>query len=209
MLELLRRRVRGLVKLIEKSKRIIVYTDLQDELGDLSAVELRGVNIGTNYERFRAKARAYLRDHEDHVALQKLRRNRQLTALDLAVLEQMLIDSGAGDQDDIARARQESEGFGLFVRSLVGLDRAAATEAFSRFLADTTYTAPQIHFVGLIVQHLTENGLMAADRLYESPFTDTAPQGPEGLFTTTDINNIIAVLDTVRANAIPEDTHVA
>jgi type I restriction enzyme R subunit len=46
---------------------------------------------------------------------------------------------------------------------------------------------------------------MAADRLYESPFTDTAPQGPEGLFMTTDINNI-AVLDTVRANAIPEDT---
>ena len=42
-----------------------------------------------------------------------------------------------------------------FVRSLVGLDRASATEAFSRFLADTTYTAPQFHFVGLIVQHLT------------------------------------------------------
>jgi type I restriction enzyme R subunit len=209
MLELLRRRIRGLVKLIEKSKRVIVYTDLQDQLGELSPVELRGVNIGTNYERFRAKARNYLREHEDHVALQKLRLNRQLTSTDLAALEQMLIDSGTGDQDDITRARHESEGLGLFVRSLVGLDRAAATEAFGRFLVGTTYTAPQIHFVSLIVQHLTENGLMAADRLYESPFTETAPQGPESLFTATDIDSIIAVLDAVRAHAVPEDYDAA
>ena len=65
--------------------------------------------------------------------------------------------------NDIARAREESEGFGLFVWSLIGLDRTAATEAFSKFLADTTYTAAQIHFIGLIVEHLTENGLIRLD----------------------------------------------
>jgi type I restriction enzyme, R subunit len=48
---------------------------------------------------------------------------------------------------DCARAAEESHGLGLFVRSLVGLDRAAATEAFSAFLADTTYTPAQIDFV--------------------------------------------------------------
>jgi type I restriction enzyme R subunit len=36
MLELLRRRVRALVRLIERSKRAIIYTDLQDELGERS-----------------------------------------------------------------------------------------------------------------------------------------------------------------------------
>jgi type I restriction enzyme R subunit len=40
---------------------------------------MRGLNVGTNYERFRAKARVYLREHESHVAVQKLRRNKQLT----------------------------------------------------------------------------------------------------------------------------------
>jgi type I restriction enzyme R subunit len=119
------------VALIEKSKRTIVYTDLQDELGELSPVELRGVHVGTDYERFRLKARAYLREHGDHIALHKLRRNRQLTPKDLRSLEQMLLDRGAGDATDVARAGDEAHGLGPFIRSLVGLDRQAATDAFS------------------------------------------------------------------------------
>lgn len=49
--------------------------------------------------------------------------NKQLTAHDLAPLEQMLLVSGAGREADIDAAAQQSEGLGLFVRSLVGLDR--------------------------------------------------------------------------------------
>ena len=87
MLEHARRRVRGLVKLLEKRKRAIVYTDFTDDLGHIAEVELRGIRRGTGYERFRAKARVYLREHEDHVALQKLRRNLPLTPTDLDELD--------------------------------------------------------------------------------------------------------------------------
>ena len=48
-----------------------------------------------------------------------------------------------------------------------------------------TLTANQIEFVNLIVDHLTEHGVMDAALLYESPFTDLTPQGPDGLFTST------------------------
>jgi type I restriction enzyme R subunit len=61
MLEYARRRVRGLVKLLDKRQRAIVYTDFTDELGEVEQVELRGVHIGTDYARFRDKVRAYLR----------------------------------------------------------------------------------------------------------------------------------------------------
>lgn len=206
MLELARRRIRGLVRFIEKAKRAIVYTDFQDELGGGTIVDLPGVSVGTNWERFRAKARAYLRDHEDNIALQRLRRNRPLTGSDLSTLEQMLVDSGAGTAEDIATASEEAHGLGLFVRSLVGLDRQAAMEAFSHFLGGSTYSAAQIHFVNLIVQHLTDNGQMEARRLYESPFTDTAPQGPDILFKEHEIEDIILILDQVRANAGPNAT---
>ena len=57
----------------------------------------------------------------------------------------------------------------------MGLDLAAATEVISQFLAGTTYSAAQIHFVQLIIQHLTENGLMQAERLYESRLPTTHP----------------------------------
>ena len=45
----------------------------------------------------------------------------------------MLIESGVGGTEELAKAKRESEGLGLFVRSLVGLERAVAKEAFDRF----------------------------------------------------------------------------
>ena len=43
---------------------------------------------------------------------------------------------------------------------------------------------------------------MSAALLYESPFTDLTPQGPEGLFTSSQVDALMAVLDQVRATAI-------
>jgi len=78
MLELLRRRIRLLVRLVPKARRFLVYTDFADQLGDAAEVTLSGISVGTDIQRFEAKVRVYLRAHEDHVALQKLRRNRAL-----------------------------------------------------------------------------------------------------------------------------------
>lgn len=203
MLERARRRVRGLVRLLERRRRAIIYTDFIDELGDPAEVELSDVAVGTDFERFREKARAYLRSHLDHIALQKLRRNRPLTATDIAELERMLTEAGIGDVSDIARAGEESHGFGRFVRSLVGLDRSAATEALSGFIAGRALGANQLDFVQMVVDHLTENGVMDPGSLYEAPFTTVAPQGPEGIFPSNDVDELIAAIDAVRANATP------
>jgi len=114
----------------------------------------------------------------------------------------MLGESGVGGPEDIARAKTESQGLGLFVRSLVGLDREAAKEALAGFLSGKTLTANQIEFVNLIVDHLTEHGVMDAALLYESPFTDITPQGPDGLFTSLQVDELVAVLDRVRITAV-------
>ncbi|WP_448510348.1 DEAD/DEAH box helicase family protein [Immundisolibacter sp.] len=201
MLEAMRRRLRDLIKLIEKGKRKPIYTDFEDEMGAETAVELPGLSQGTDDAKFRARARAFLRAHQDHVAIHKLRTNRALTAADLAELERMLAESGVGDAQTIARASAAAQGLGLFVRSLVGLDREAAKEAVGDFLAGKTLGGNQIEFVNLIVDHLTEHGVMDAALLYESPFTDLAPQGPERLFSEPQINEIVAVLAQVRAAA--------
>ena len=154
--------------------------------------------VGTDFERFRAKARAFLRAHQDRLALQKLRRNQALTATDLEELERLLLEAG-GSWADIAKAREESAGLGAFVRSLVGLDRAAAKALFNEFLSTGTATANQIEFLNLLIDHLTEQGVMDAARLYESPFTDLSPAGPEALFSNAQVDRIVAVLDDVRA----------
>ncbi len=202
MLEVVRRRLRDLVQLIDKQKRKPIYTDFEDEMGAEIGVELPGFTVGVSFEKFRANAQSFLRAHQDHVAIHKLRMNKALTAADLAELERMLAQSGIGGPEDISRAKATSHGLGLFVRSLVGLNREAAKEALAGFLAGKTLSANQIEFVNLIVNHLTEHGVMEASLLYESPFTDLTPHGPDGLFSSAQVDELMGVLKRVRAMAI-------
>jgi type I restriction enzyme R subunit len=46
---------------------------------------------------------------------------------------------------------------------------------------------------------------MEVARLYESPFTDRAPTGPDYLFTDPEVDAMILVLDDVRKHALAED----
>jgi type I restriction enzyme, R subunit len=202
MLEVMRRRLRGLVQLIDKRQRKPVYTDFEDLIGSEVDVVLAGFAVGTNEAKFRAKAQAFLRQHVDHIVIAKLRGNKALTASDLEELERILMESGAGDPDQVRRAADESEGLGLFVRSLVGLDRDAAKDAMSAFTAGKTLSANQLEFLNLVVDHLTHHGVMEPARLYEPPFTDLAPRGPEGLFQPVDVDDLLRVLEAVRANAV-------
>jgi type I restriction enzyme R subunit len=119
----------------------------------------------------------------------------------LTELEKMLLEAG-GTQSQIDEAKEQSHGLGIFIRSLVGLDREAAIQAFSDFINGTTSTANQIEFVNLIVQELTQNGVMEADRLFQSPFTDLNAQGPLGIFPATRVSQIVEVLNQIRERAV-------
>ena len=202
MLETLRRRLRGLVQLIDKRQRKSVYTDFEDLMGVESDVALPGFSVGTDEAKFRAKVQAFLRQHFDHVVIAKLRMNKSLTASDLGELERLLGESGAGGPEDVRRAGDEARGLGLFVRSLVGMDRSAAKDALAAFTKGKTFTANQLEFVNLIVDHLTEHGMMEPERLYESPFTDLMPRGPDGLFEQVDLDKLMRALEAVRASAV-------
>jgi type I restriction enzyme R subunit len=204
MLELARLRIRGLARFIEKTTRNPIYSDFEDVLGEGVEVVLPRATPGTNFERFRAKAEAYLGEHLDNLALQRLRRNKQLTPEDLTELEQMLVASG-GQQVDIAWATEQGGGLGIFVRSLVGLDRAAAIEAFESYLDGTRFSADQVGFVNLIVDELTRNGVMEPGRLFESPYTDHAPTGPDYFFPDADVEVIVDTLHHIKQTAVPEE----
>lgn len=200
MLENARKRLRALVKLIEKAKRKVVYTDFEDEIGDGTAIDLPEVANGLDMAKFKDKARQFLKANESHVSLQRLRRNQALTASDIVELERMLIAAG-GSKELIQKAAEQSHGLGMFIRSLVGLDREAAMQAFSDFIRGTNASPDQIEFINLVIEELTANGVMEPDRLYQTPYIDISPQGPDGLFPSARVDQLFKVLADIRRSA--------
>lgn len=193
-LEEVRLRLRELVHLIEKRKRNVVYTNFQDELGELEEIELGGASNGhVDLVRYREKIRLYLADHQDHSTIQRLRRNKQLTALDLPELERILMESGLGSREDLDRAA--TEGLGVYVRSLVGLDREAVEEA----LTGTTLASQQLDFLQVLTAHLVENGKVAPAALFDSPYNELAPSGPDMLFGDDRVVTLFGILRTIES----------
>lgn len=200
MLEVMRLRLRGLVRFVEKTAQNPVYTDFEDTLVDPKEIDLPQATAGINWDRFRAKAQDYLRAHEDHVALQRLRRNKPLTDDDLDSLGTMLVQAGGDQNVDVAWITERAGALGPFIRSLVGLDRAAVNEAFSAFLDSSKFSEKQIRFVSTVVDELTANGVMEPARLYESPYLD---YGQVDAIFPTEYELIVDTLREVNANAMP------
>lgn len=200
MLETLRHRLRALIKLIEVRRRPVVYTDFEDRIGEGVTVALPVAAVATDMDRFRAKARSFLEQNANHVAVLKLRRAEQLTPTDLDELERIFLEAGVGDAGVLDNIRS-GEGLGLFVRSLVGMDRAAAKAAFASFQAGRTLSASQLEFLNLIIDHLAERGCIHASALYESPFTDFDSSGLSGVFPQGDAAVVISIVRDLTQRA--------
>ncbi|MCK0439538.1 DEAD/DEAH box helicase family protein [Gordonia alkaliphila] len=202
MLESARTTLRSLVGLLERKQRVQVYSDFTDTFtGEVGEVDMPISVTGTDRSRFLAKVRSYLLDRPEHLALRKLRSGSPLTDADLASLQQLLDASGLGSNDDFANEVNAAQGLGRFIRSLVGLDRTAVNGLFTEFVSDTNATAEQIDFVGQIVDYLTRNGEMDPGRLYEPPFTDTAPQGPNQVFDLDRLRDLVSRIEEVNRAA--------
>jgi type I restriction enzyme, R subunit len=130
-----RLRLRGLVPLLDKKDRKIVYTDFEDEVLGIRDEEVIAMPkmTGAQYEK---KVCDYLRSHLNHLVIHRLRSNQPLTETDLQGLETALAEIGEDDGETLLSgllARSGAPSLVWFVRSLVGMDRAAAQAAFHSY----------------------------------------------------------------------------
>ena len=150
-------------------------------------------------KNYKAKAEFYVRQHQDNIAIAKLKTNQPLTEMDVESLEQILWKE-VGSKDDYEKEYGHKP-LGEFVREIVGLDMNAAKEAFSEFLNDINLDSRQIYFVNQIVEYIVHNGMMKdLSVLQESPFTDKG--SVVELFTDLTVwMGIRKVIDRINANA--------
>ncbi|MDE0853158.1 MAG: DEAD/DEAH box helicase family protein [Nevskia sp.] len=202
MIETLRKKLRGLIQFIDRTSIKPVYSALQDEIGAASEVALKDFSTGINLSQYRRKVEAYIRANENHLVIAKLRFNRPLTPTDLSELERFVYES-----EVVGGREQFVQGFGadrpltLFIRSLVGLDRNAAKEAFGQFLDANRYSSQQIRFVEMIIERLTQKGVVEPAQLYEPPFTAIHHLGVDGAFADADAQKLVDVLNDFKKTA--------
>ena len=195
--EHIRENLRDLVKYIPYSKHVY-ETNFTDEVLSMEWHESELEN--DDLQNYKAKAEFYVRQHQDHLVIAKLKKNVPLTQLDVETLEKILW-SEVGTREDY-EAEYGKKPLGEFVREIVGLDMNAAKEAFAQYLNDTTLDSRQIYFVNQIVEYIVHNGLMKdLSVLQEPPFTD---QGSVvELFTDLTVwLGIRAVINRINSNAV-------
>lgn len=196
--EYIREELRSLMKYIPEKESVKYMTDFTDDIlnmtwndSDLDNDEL------ANYK---AKAEYYVRQHQDTLAIAKLKTNRSLTETDVKTLQEILW-SELGTKEDYEKEYGEKP-LGEFVREIVGLDMNAAKEAFAGYLDETNLDSRQIYFVNQIVEYIVHNGMMKdLSVLQEPPFTDRGSVAE--IFTDMNVwLGIRNVIEQINTNAV-------
>ena len=166
--EYIRENLRDLVKYIPK-RRIKYITNFDEEILNVEWNDSELEN--DDLKNYKAKAEYYIRQHQDEYVIAKLRKNIPLNEDDIKTLENILWSEVGSKKEYEAEYGQKP--LGELVREIVGLDMAAAKEAFAEYLNSVNLDANQIYFVNQIIEYIVHNGILKDFTvLQEPPFTD-------------------------------------
>ncbi len=203
MLEEIRKSLRDLIIFIDKEVRPIIYTKFIDEVRPDEVRDFGGFAYQIELKQYKKKVEQYIREHDTHITIHKLKNNRQITPSDLSELEKLLFNADEiEDKKKFEQAFGHQDKLGLFIRQLVGLDRQAAIQAFDAYLNNNNFSASQIRFINKIIDYLTQNGVMNPRMLYEPPFTEIHDDGIDGIFQDDKVDNIIGTIQKIEKNAV-------
>jgi len=193
--------LRDLMKYLDKESRVNITTNFEDTI-DMDGVhepDVLGTHVGL--QSYRDRVESYVRNHKEHVVIQKLKSNKPITEMDLQALEGILFAGEIGTKQDYINNYGEKP-LGEFIRGIVGLDKVAMQDAFSGFIQAGNLRADQITFINNIIDYLSTNGTIDPKMLFEPPFTFVHQGGLSGMFDDADAGKVIQLIDSVNENAL-------
>jgi len=181
---------------IEDDKKKLVYTNLLDTV--MKVTEGNPLAYGEDFADYKLKVNRYIEKNENHIAIYKLRHNKQLTMSDYQSLEKLL-QGELGTVKDYKQAFGDAP-LGLLVRKIAKLDYQAAIEIFSEFINDQSLSQEQIVFVKKIVDYVVQNGYVESiSELLKPPFDK--PNSFIKLFDQTKQKRIVDLVAKIKENA--------
>ena len=101
----------------------------------------------------------------------------------------------------VAEARASADLAGARAPIFLGGAVCLASAAFGALAGVGSLSASQLHFIDLIINYLTERGIIDPSLLYESPFTDVSDQGLSGVFPAERSAEVLEIVRRIRATA--------
>ena len=58
----------------------------------------------------------------------------------------------------------------------------------------------QIQFLDMLQNYIAKNGAIELEKLYDQPFTSISSEGVDGVFSDTEIDDLIAIVERFQPN---------
>lgn len=197
-LDMVREEIRDLIQYLPKKEQKIYTTNFDEEV--LEEKEGESLLLGNELTNYKKRVESYLKEHQDNLAVYKLRNNKKITESDLKELERVLWKE-LGTKAEYEKEYGDTP-VGKLVRKIVGTSRIAVNEAFSEFLTEEKLNVNQMRFVRLIVDYIVLNGNIEDNSVFTlEPFKSS------GSITTIfkddlqSAKRILSIVEMIRKNS--------
>jgi type I restriction enzyme R subunit len=157
------------MKFLVGEKGTTFTVDIEDEIIDGGIAP--GIPIVTSYKQ---RVFDYLAVNlNTNETIQKILHIEKLEHKDILELEALLWNQlgTKEDYDKYVQNRFSGGNVAVFIRSIVGVDRAIAVEKFSQFITNNSLNSQQQEYVKTIINYVCENGDITREVIAnESPF---------------------------------------
>ena len=184
--------------------------DLEDKI---ISIKEKNIHIfGSVYLNSKEKFQKYLDNNKNLLSIKKLRNNIELDAEDLKELKQLLYSNEEVDLESLKNENNseiekissvygKNESFGIFIRSLVGLDREAINREFSEFLNTEKFNSNQIELINLIIENIVKYGAYSKNEIPKLS-NDILGKSIFNIFTNeNDLQKIVDIINKINSNA--------
>jgi type I restriction enzyme R subunit len=184
------------------------HLDLVDELHKKEWVEFGPQHEAVSITRYREMVEALIAElTENNSVLQKIKSGEGISSLEAKELAELLHEEHPHITEDLLRQvyRNRKAHFIQFIRHILGIEVLQSfpdevNAAFNQFIrAHTTLGGRQLEFLNLLKNFIIEREKVEKKDLINAPFTVIHPQGIRGVFSSTEITEILQLTERLAA----------
>ncbi len=143
--------------------------------------------------QYRLRVKRFIREHQNHMTIHRLKNNERITQSDLDDIEEIIFEREFVISRDIYEQVYGAKPLGVLVRETVGLSRSAANYAFTEFLQLAQLNSEQTHLIHEVVKYFVRNGVM--------PIVDLHYLGLDEVLDEQKAQQVMQIVQAINENA--------